>query len=140
MNDLEKSQEDEWICSKCGATVSDDASICPKCGADVSEIEDEDEKYCYKNNSSYHSKSVRYRYLKIASTTCKILAYLSGIATIIGAIWGFVILFSPNSLSPRSGLLIILYSVVGGVLNFIFWMAVSELIMSFLDIEHNTRK
>ena len=139
MNDFEKSQEDEWICSKCGATVSDDASICPKCGADVSEIEDEDEKIYFKNNSSYHSKSVRYRYLKISSATCKILAYLSGIATIIGAIWGFVILFSPNSLSPRLGLLIILYSVIGGVLNFIFWMAVSELIMLFIDIEHNTR-
>lgn len=139
MNDFEKSQEDEWICSKCGATVSDDDSVCPKCGADVSEIEDEDENNYSKNNSSYHSKPVKYRYLKIASNICKALASLSVIAAIIGTIWGFVLFFSPSSLSPRFGLTIILYSIIGGFLNFIFWMAVSELIILFIDIELNTR-
>jgi len=42
MNAFEKNREEEWVCSKCGATVAEDASTCPKCGADVSEIEDED--------------------------------------------------------------------------------------------------
>jgi ribosomal protein L40E len=147
MNDFEKSKEEEWICSKCGVSVAEDASICPKCGADVSEIEDEDgsinsinQPRKYKNNKpTRHSKSDKYRYLKIASTICKALAYLSVIAAILGTIWGFVLFFSPNSLSPRFGLTIILYSIIGGFLNFIFWMAVSELIMLFIDIELNTR-
>jgi rubrerythrin len=33
-------EEKEWECTDCGATVSPDATVCPKCGADVSEIED----------------------------------------------------------------------------------------------------
>jgi hypothetical protein len=42
MNDTNNNSADEWVCSNCGATVSEDASICPKCGKDVSEKEEED--------------------------------------------------------------------------------------------------
>jgi len=36
----DKNSSDDWECSKCGASISDDAIVCPGCGADVSEIED----------------------------------------------------------------------------------------------------
>ena len=37
-------QEEEFICSDCGAPVTDDIKICPNCGANMEEIsEDEDE-------------------------------------------------------------------------------------------------
>ena len=31
----------EWVCTKCNATVEENATICPNCGEDVSEIEDD---------------------------------------------------------------------------------------------------
>ena len=36
-----KSTEDEWVCTKCNATVEKNATICPNCGEDVSEIEED---------------------------------------------------------------------------------------------------
>lgn len=32
---------DEWVCTKCNATVEENATICPNCGEDVSEIEED---------------------------------------------------------------------------------------------------
>lgn len=36
-----KNTGDEWICSRCSATVKENATICPNCGEDVSEIEED---------------------------------------------------------------------------------------------------
>ncbi len=41
VNDANKI-EDEWVCSRCNATVEENATICPNCGDDVSEIEEDD--------------------------------------------------------------------------------------------------
>jgi ribosomal protein L40E len=36
-----KNTEDEWVCTKCNATVEKNATICPNCGKDVNEIEED---------------------------------------------------------------------------------------------------
>lgn len=85
------------------------------------------------NHSNEEETGIRYPALRFISGFYKILAYLVVIIAVIAIIISFA------SDSPSLGVLEILIALIGGGFLFISFLAASEIIKVFIDIEHNTR-
>ena len=84
------------------------------------------------------STSKRYPALRIISTIYRSLAYVSAVAGIIGVLVGI------SQMSERyggaAGGTILLLSLLFGAIAFVTFLAISEAIHVFIDIEENTRQ
>jgi len=137
-NNLTKNAEG-YICSDCGADVSENDKVCPKCGADLTEIvaPEEEENFqsaittnkIIKNTThTFHSE----RHYKTAFTLAKIIEVISWLILFGGVIAGIAL----ASKSPPLGIPIILLSVIFGLLL----VFSAQLTLIFIDTENNTRK
>ncbi|NOZ60346.1 MAG: zinc ribbon domain-containing protein [Calditrichaeota bacterium] len=124
---------DSYICSDCGAEVSIDAEICPNCGADLSEIEEE------KIESSSENDGQKYPALRTISGIYKVLAWITGIGAVITLFYGFTLLGKGYS-AKTTGISLITSSLIMGILGVIAFLAISEGIKLFIDIESNSRE
>lgn len=136
-NNLTKNAEG-YICSDCGADVSENDKVCPKCGADLTEIVVPDvenfqsaitpNKIINNTTHTFHSE----RHYKTAFTLAKIIEVISWLILLGGVLAG-IALASSNQLL---GILIIFLSVIFG-LTLVF---IAQLILIFIDTENNTRR
>lgn len=133
---------DGYICSDCGADVSENDKICPKCGADLSIIEESEEQDILTNTDAipntnrkvFPTTSSSDRHYKTAYTLAKIVEIISWFILIGGIISGITL--ATDSRNPTLGIIIILISLVFGLLL----VFSSQLTLIFIDTENNTRK
>jgi predicted ATP-dependent serine protease len=127
-----QNEDTEYVCGECGAKVSKDDKVCPKCGGDISEIEGQ--KPASENELK---RSKRYPALRTIASAYRALAWVVAIIAIIVFLIGLKELFG-NRISIGGPLL--LYSIIGGGVGVLSFLATSESIKVFIDIEANTRR
>jgi len=72
----------------------------------------------------------KYPTLRTISLIYKVLAVINGLGALIAIIYGLL----------KSEMIIITYSLVSGIIGVIAFLAISEIIKLFIDLEQNSRK
>ncbi len=126
-----------WTCKNCNEENEDSFEICWNCGQDSGINQDKkkpSKKTIPEQKEVDPEKSIemkqKYPALSIISNVSKFLAWIILIVSIILSI--IQIANSPNIFSISSTLLV-------GIVCFLIILALSELIVLFIDIEKNTR-
>ena len=129
-NNIKNENSSDYVCSECGASVSATDTVCPKCGADVSEIEEDikEEQIEIKDKDK-----TKYPALSAISGAYKFLAWLSAFISILISISLFL------QANYEGGYIGAVISFGVGIILFISFLATSEIIRLFIDIERNTR-
>ena len=85
--------------------------------------------------------SQKYPALRVIATIYRVLAYLALVGGLIGVIVGLVMSgnSAPFSGQPAGGVGVIILSLIYSVVGFVTFLATSEIILVFIDIEANTR-
>lgn len=125
-------------CPKCGAVIGENDKFCKKCGTKL--LSNSLEEYTGGGPTTQQ----KYSALRTIAAFCKVMAYIWLIGSIIFGIISIgeiaaekmFLLPAPKNLSI---FLSIVGSVVSGVIGFIIFLAASETIKLFIDIEENTR-
>lgn len=83
----------------------------------------------------------KYPALRTIASVYRILAYIALIGGFIGVIVGIALLGQSGSYSIEytGGIMVIVLSVLGGVVGYVSFLAASEMILVFIDMETNTR-
>ena len=109
----------DYPCPRCGARCFPEEMTCPSCGVDINQAISEVERY---------RPISKYPALRTFATAYQILGLAIGIVTLIAAI-----------VSLRQSALVAIVSIVIGLTAVLSFLALSEGIKVFVDIEHNTR-
>lgn len=129
-----QANEEEYICSECGAEISIDDKICPKCGADVSDIvEDEPGPNEDEKSESILLTTTRFKTLLGIGKFIAGYGWLIVIGGIVALILGVAKLDEPIGIPS----LIWGFSAIG---LGIFSVAFGQSIECFVSIEKNTRE
>jgi len=75
-------------------------------------------------------EEAKYPTLRTISLIYKVLAVINGLGALIAIIYGLL----------KSEMIIITYSLVSGIIGVIAFLAISEIIKLFIDLEQNSRK
>ena len=129
-NIFENERSSDYVCSECGASVSDTDMVCPKCGADISEIEEDIEEDQIEIKDKDKTK---YPALSTISGAYKFLAWFSAFIAVLLA------LSVLSHIDDDNRIIYAIISLVTGVILCISFLAISEIIRLFIDIEKNTR-
>jgi hypothetical protein len=133
-------------CSKCGYKSDLHFQTCPECSYNVLEGAFRDPQIASSKGLAAKSDTMatltagigkRYPALQTISTIYRVLAYLSAAAGLIGVIVG--VSMSSDRYGGASGGVLILLSILYGAIACVTFLALSEGIHVFIDIENNTR-
>jgi len=109
----------DYPCPRCGARCFPEEVTCPSCGVDINQAASEVERY---------RPALKYPALRTIATVYQIFAVAIGVVTLIAVI-----------VSLRQSALIAILSLIVGLTAVVSFLALSEGIKVFVDIEHNTR-
>jgi len=129
-NIIENENSSDYVCGECGASVTITDKVCPKCGADVSVIVENIQDKQDKQLEITNKDKTKYPALNVISAVYKFLAWLSAFISLLTSVI-FLINDGVKTIS--------IISIVIGVILFISFLAISEIIRLFIDIERNTR-
>ena len=118
-------------CPKCGLRHGDSVITCD-CGEDLVKVKTEKQKMAAP---AFEYVPKRYSTLKSISTTYRVAAFIIAALAVIGVIYGIAADGAPTVF----GMHLSWVSMILGILGYITFMALSEGIMVFIDIEANTR-
>lgn len=136
-------------CPECGTVVGKDDKFCKECGTklpltELGEYTEENlEENIEPENEEGPSTQRKYSALKTIATVYKVIANIWLIGSIISGIIGIGVI--AENIRYSSGarnlaiFLNIVVAIVIGVVGFISFLAASENIKLFIDIEENTR-
>ena len=129
MKHNEPTDEYDYYCTDCQGIISPKDKVCPHCRADTSEFIEEEEDSFDELDEEISPK--KYPALRVIATLYQAIAVVIAIVTLIS----FLLLLQ----QPTSNPVFSIGSLVLGMIGVITFLALSEAIKVFIDIEHGIR-
>ena len=127
----ESSPHDEfrYYCIDCRGTINPHDKVCPHCGADTSKFVEEEEGSSERTDDPILTR--KYPALRFIAALYQVIAVVIAVLTLLG----LVVSFQQSASTP----IITIVSLVVGLIGVVSFVALSESIKVFIDIEQNTR-
>ena len=125
----------KYECSECHAYNKKNSVNCWKCGVKFTEIVKI--TGTSKNKIETVIEAVEYPALKTISAIFRVMAWLVGIAAVITLIYGLFII--DNYETKEIGIVVTVYSLIGGLFGVVFILALSEGIKLLINIANDVK-